>query len=134
MMSSWASAELQVQDGYVRALPPGVPVTAAFMTLINTADTDVKITGGKSNAAETLELHTHRHVNGMMSMQQVPSVDIPAKGEFAFVPGSYHIMLMNLTKPLRAGDVVTLQLHSDEQVVLDVELPVRSVVNEHAHH
>ena len=38
-----------------------------------------------------------------MEMHQVKSIGIPAKCERELKPGSYHIMLIGLNKPLKAG-------------------------------
>ena len=90
-----AQAELTIEDGYVRGLPPGQPVTAAFMRLVNSSEQDVVITAAATNAAETAEVHSHKHHNGMMSMAKVDQITVPAKGEFVLAPGQYHLMLIN---------------------------------------
>ncbi len=48
--------------------------------------------------------------SGMMTMVQVPSVDIPAGGTVAFQPGGYHVMLMDLTASPIVGQSVDLTL------------------------
>ncbi len=125
-----AVAELVIQDGYVRGLPPGQPTTAAFMRLVNTGSEDIVITGAVTNGAKTAEVHSHKHSNGMMSMEQVDQVVVPAKGEFLLAPGKYHLMLINLNKPLAEGDSVLVQLFNGELEVGRATLPVRSVLNE----
>ncbi len=128
---SWpALAELTIEEGYVRGLPPGQPNTAAFMRLVNSGDQDVVITGAASNGAKLAEVHSHKHHNGMMSMEQVDQITVPANGEFVLAPGKYHLMLINLTKPLREGDEVLIRLLNGEVELTRATLPVRSVLNE----
>lgn len=133
----WAGptvAGILVVDGYVRAMPPGVPNTAAFMTLKNTGDTAVTIDGGRSDVAERVEIHSHVHSDGMMRMRQVPAIVIPAGGEFVLKPGAHHLMLMTLRKPPAADAMVHVVLSSGADDVVDAKLPVRSVHDEHRHH
>ncbi len=144
-----AFAEITISEGYVRALPPGQPNTAAFMEIHNSADRPVNITAVRSDAARLAELHAHHHRNGMMRMEQVEFVVVPAKGSFTLEPGDHHLMLIDLHRPLKEGDQVKIVLEASfssgeaitisEQAgqsreTISVNLPVRSVLNEHKHH
>lgn len=135
-VSAWVpcvAGEVLVERGFVRAMPPGAPNTAAFMRLVNTGTEAVVIDGGATEAAERVEIHVHAHSNGMMSMHQVPEITVPGNGEFVLKPGEYHLMLMNLVTPLKEGDTVLLELQSGDSTVVRTQLPVRSVMKEHHH-
>ncbi|MGL5598747.1 MAG: copper chaperone PCu(A)C [Aeromonas sp.] len=125
-MSAAAQAKIDVADGYVRLLPPGSPNTAAFMVLSNDADKPVKLVGATSQAAKRAELHTHLHENGVMKMRQVPSIEIPAKGQVALTPGGMHIMLFDIA-PLSELTPVPLTLTMDDGQQLVVPLPVKPI-------
>ena len=47
---------------------------------------------------------------GMMGMQPVARLEIPAGGTVELKPGGYHIMLMGLARPLKEGDEIELTL------------------------
>ena len=123
-------AGLEVQNGYVRGLPPGLPVTAAFMHLVNGSDKAVEIVNVTTDSAERAEIHAHYHRDGMMRMEQVTSIIVPAHDEFVLAPGGYHLMLINLNGLLREGDLVSIKMISSDGEVITVQLPVRSVLNE----
>ncbi|MFN3219437.1 MAG: copper chaperone PCu(A)C [Acidimicrobiales bacterium] len=57
-----------------------------------------------------------------MTMQQVPSVEVPAGGTVVFEPGGYHVMLLELPDPLETGEEfdVTLTLDDDTEIVVAV--------------
>jgi hypothetical protein len=59
-------------------------------------------------------------------MKRVTSVAVPAGGEVTFKPGSYHVMLIGLKKPLKAGDAVELHLRFEKAGTIDVNAPVRA--------
>ena len=57
-----------------------------------------------------------------MTMQEVPSVEVPAGGSVTFEPGGYHVMLLELPDPLETGEEfdVTLTLDDDTEIVVPV--------------
>lgn len=128
-----ASAEVVIEAGYVRAMPPGVPNSAAFMTLRNSGDADVVIDGGSSDVAGRVEIHNHVHEHGMMSMRRVDKLVVPAGASVVLEPGGFHLMLFEMRKPLKPGDTVNLVLSSGNKPVVDAELPVQSVIKNHHH-
>jgi len=44
----------------------------------------------------------------VMRMREVKAIDLPQGKTVTLKPGGFHIMLMNLEKPIAAGDVVPL--------------------------
>lgn len=108
--STAAEAPVQIVAGHVREMPPGHPVSAAFFTLHNRGEAPLRLVGGRCDCADTVELHHHRHHNGVLRMEAVPEVEVAPGARFVFEPGGYHVMLIGLTRPLRAGDAVTLTL------------------------
>jgi hypothetical protein len=123
-------AQLVVEDGYIRGLPPGQKVTAAFMTLRNPGAQDVILTSASSPVAEKLEFHQHSHEGGMMRMREVEQLLVPAAGELRLSPGNLHLMLFGLRQVLREGDTVALELCAADAACQTIELPVVSVLNE----
>lgn len=121
-------AKVEAEGGFVRLLPPGTPNTAAFMTLRNDGDTPVRLVAGASSAVGHVELHTHRHENGMMRMRQIEAITVPAKGSVQLQPGGLHVMLFDLRAPLQEGESFPLTLTFDDGQQLSLSLPVRPVV------
>lgn len=129
-----ATAELLVSEAYVRGLPPGQKVTAAFMALENKDNKPVSVVAASSDSAERAEIHAHVHNNGMMRMEKVDKITVPAGGQFILAPGEHHLMLINLLRPLKEGDSVSITLSLGDGSSQTLQLPVRSVLNEHRHH
>ncbi|MBR7628150.1 MAG: copper chaperone PCu(A)C [Aeromonas popoffii] len=121
-----ALAKVEAVDGYVRLLPPGSPNTAAFLVLKNDADKPVKLVAATSSEVGRAELHTHLHENGVMKMRQVESIEVPAKGEVALKPGSFHIMLFEV-RELFQGTPFPLTLTMDDGQKLELSLPVKPI-------
>jgi copper(I)-binding protein len=49
-------------------------------------------------------------MGGMMTMRQVPSIEVPADGSVELKPGGLHIMLLDVKKTLAVGDTIEVTL------------------------
>jgi len=107
LWAATAAESITVIDPYVRAVPPGQTVSAAFMQLKNSADKQHAIVNVKSSISKVVELHTHTHENGMMMMRQVEKIAIPANGETMLQPGGLHIMLIGLHNALELDQKIS---------------------------
>lgn len=105
-----AGPAVEVLDPYALATPPGAPNGAAYMTIENTGDSEVVVTGASSSVSRSAEIHGHSRQGGMMMMKPVGELII-GPGEKAHLrPGEMHLMLIGLDVPLREGDEVVITL------------------------
>ena len=129
-LSPAALADLQVEDGYVRGLPPGTPNTAAYMRLRNSGTAPVELVGASAEVAGSVMLHTTMDHGGVLHMQHLSGLTIPAGGEVVLQSGGIHLMLMDLEAMPQAGTVVAITLEFADGTTQDITLPVRSVLDE----
>ena len=99
-------------------------MTGSFMTLSNSSDKDVTLIGGVSDAAGMIEIHEVNDGN-MTAMPE--GLVIPAGGEVKLRMGGYHVMLMELSKELVAGDEVTVILEFDNGEKVDYTAAVKDI-------
>ena len=118
---------VEVSGIYVREVPPNMPNSAAFMQLKNLTDKPIALVSAASKAANTVELHEHVNVDGMMQMRQIPKIDIPANGTTALQPGGLHVMLIGLTQKLKEGESVTITLNFSDGESVTLDAPVKKV-------
>ena len=139
MVGSLAWADVVVKDAWVRGTVAGQMATGAFMEL--QASEDVKLVGAASAAAGVVEVHEMSMDNGVMKMRALPKLDLPASKAVALKPGGYHIMLMDLKKPMLKGETIPLTLKiegKDKKVsTIEVKAEVRELtappIMEHKH-
>lgn len=112
--------QISVVDPYVRMAPPGAKVTGAFMVLKNAGDKEAQLVSATSQVASMTELHNHINDGGVMRMRQVKEIVIPAKGEVALKPGSYHVMLIDMKSVPKEGDHVIIKLNFGDGTSKDV--------------
>jgi len=83
---------------------------AVYFTLKNTGENPDTLTGISSPLAAIAMLHESKEVVGVMVMEYVDRLSVPAGGKAELTPGSQHVMMMQLTKPLKRGEVFPLTL------------------------
>jgi copper(I)-binding protein len=109
VMASTADV-IEVKDAVVRYLPKTSMTTAAYMTLKNNSNAEIKMVGASSTKAKITELHTHQKKDDMMEMVKIDSVTIAAKASIELKPGGLHIMLIDVTSPTVLNEHVEIKL------------------------
>lgn len=125
-----AKADILVEDAWVRGLPPGVANTSAYMTIRNTGENAVELTGASTDVAGMTMLHNTVSHEGMMHMEHVESISIAPHGELLLQSGGLHLMLMNLKTMPAPGAEVSLTLEFADGANAVFLIPVRSVLDE----
>jgi copper(I)-binding protein len=129
-----AWADVQVSGAWARATLPGQKVGGVYMQL--RSDAPARLVGVKSPAARAAEVHQMSNEGGVMRMRRVESLDLPVGQTVAFQPGGYHVMLLDIERPLKAGEHVTLTLvieQGGKRFELPVEAQIRSSLDEDPH-
>ena len=103
-------AGLSLDGAWVRALPPGQPNTAAYLTATNRGAAAVTIVGAGAAIAAATEIHTTREVDGLQRMEQVARLSVAPGQSLAFAPGGTHLMLLGLAQMPVPGEQVRLCL------------------------
>ena len=99
---------VEVKDAWARATVPGQTASGAFMKI--TAKEVAQLVGADSSAAEVVEVHEMRLEGNVMRMRAAPVIDLPVGQTVELKPGGYHVMLMDLKAPLKAGSSLPLTL------------------------
>ncbi|WOT04650.1 copper chaperone PCu(A)C [Shewanella youngdeokensis] len=136
-LSFTALAQVMLVDGYVRAMPPSVPNTAAYITLENHGPA-TRLVGVTAPFAKEAQLHTLVDEDGMVKMRQVDGFDVDSHSSLVLSESGNHIMLLGLTAPLTENSNVDLNLTFSDGQQQRISLPVikqaRSAEAEHQHH
>ncbi len=133
--SSGASAEIKVTDPWARASSAMAAAGAAYMTIQNTGTAADSLLGAASPVATSVEVHETVVMGspapgasgdgGMMGMQPVARLEIPAGGTVELKPGSFHIMLVGLQQDLKVGDTIEITLTFEKAGEVKVTAQVR---------
>ncbi|OOE51315.1 copper chaperone PCu(A)C [Salinivibrio kushneri] len=129
-----AHGEFFIHDAYARATAPGAPNSAAFMVLDNQSKVLKRVVSASTPAAKRVELHEHAMVDGMMEMRQIAQILVPEGEQVTLKPGGLHVMLFDLTQPLKVGEHISLTLNTADGHSLTKQIPVKSVMDGMQHH
>lgn len=114
---------LSVDDAWARTGQPG-QVSAAYFEVKNKGGSD-KIVSANCDCAKATELHDVKMVDGAMKMVPVTGMEVPANGELKLKPGSYHIMLIGLNRPLVAGENLPIKVKFEKAGEVTVNAKVK---------
>ena len=127
LMSFAVMADVTTKDAWVRGTVPAQSTTGAFLTITSTVD--AKLVGVSTPIAETAEIHKTENHAGMMHMEEVGTLDLPAGKAVALQPGGYHVMLLGVKAPVKAGAKVPLKLTIEDRkgkrTTVEIEAAVR---------
>ncbi|MCP3699623.1 MAG: copper chaperone PCu(A)C [Aliivibrio sp.] len=126
--TAFAQSELTIENPYARATPPNAVNSAIFMTIKNDGDKDRTLVSATTSAANKVELHTVIKTDGMMKMREVESITIAKNSDTVLKPGGLHIMLFELTGPLKEEEFIDVNLNfanGDKEVF---KAPVKKVM------
>ncbi len=125
--ASTAADSITIETPEVRSTPPGQMVSGAFMTLKNTSATDIELIAAQSDIAKVTEIHESGMKDGMMFMNKVEKISVPANSATELKPGSFHIMLIDLKNPLTSGEKASITLTFADNSQKTVEAAVVDV-------
>jgi copper(I)-binding protein len=121
---AYAEQDLAFEAAWVRALPPGMKMTAGFGLLRNDSAETIELSGFTSPQFGDVSLHRTELVDGVSRMREVPSLNLAPGESLALEPGGYHLMLMMPVAPIALGERVTLDISADDGRLFRFELPV----------
>jgi len=112
--NEFRAGALVVRNVWARPATQSDGLSAVYMVIENTGDQPDRLLHAHSDVAQTIELHEAKMENGVMKMQPVEGIDVPAHGSVELKPGGLHVMLIGLTRDLNPGDTVELELHFEQ--------------------
>jgi copper(I)-binding protein len=147
--SGGASKGITINGPWARNAPKTAGAGAAYMVIQNTGSAADKLVGGSSDIAKAVEVHETYAVpvestgtggaespmasagamgssSPMMAMRKIDSLEIPAGGSVELKPGGYHLMLIDLTRELKAGDKIDITLKFEKAGDVKVTAEVRA--------
>ena len=133
---------LVVSQAQARASMGKMPNSAAFLHIENQGKSEDALLSASSPAAERVEIHSMSMEGDVMKMRAVDSIAIKPGDKITMQPGQgYHLMLMGLKKPLKAGEKipVTLNFRDAGKMKLSVDIvemamPAKSSEGMHDQH
>lgn len=119
------ASKIVIKEEWIQE-PPSQRATAAFLVIENHGSKEISLVSAKAESSAATELHKMETVNDVMRMRRVDAIPVGA-GDSTHLNSAtgYHIMLINLSKPLKEGDQIPVTLHFSNSVQKTVLIPVK---------
>ncbi|UUM31895.1 copper chaperone PCu(A)C [Vibrio japonicus] len=131
---AYAKMDVMAHHAYARATPPTAATSAVFAEIVNTGSDDRFIVSASTEAAGKVELHDVIKDGDVMKMRQIDKIKVPANSTAVLKPGSLHIMLFDLTKPLVEGDKIDVEISFANGEKQTFSAPIKKVMSGMKHH
>ncbi len=115
---------LDIKQPFARATPPGAKTTGVYMTIENKGKEADRLVSGSSPTAGMVQIHEMKMDGGTMQMREIDGLDLKPGATVELKPGGYHVMLMDLKKPLKEGETVPLTLKFEKAGSIDIKAAV----------
>ena len=127
---AWAeeykAGPIRIEAPWIRATPTGAQVAGGYMKIENTGKEADRLVAGTTAIAGKFEVHEMQMVGTVMKMRELDKgLDLPPGATVELKPGSYHLMLMDLKAPAKAGDTIKGTLVFEKAGKVDIEYTVR---------
>jgi periplasmic copper chaperone A len=124
----YRAGPIEIVNPWSRATPKGATVAAGYATLRNNGATADRLIGGSTEAGKRVEIHTVEMDQGVMRMRELKSgLEIKPGQTVELKPGSFHLMFVDLTRPLQKGDRIKGTLVFERAGKVDVDYAVEAI-------
>jgi hypothetical protein len=118
--------DLVITQPWSRATPGGAKVGSGYLTIENKGSAPDRLIGSSGDVAAKVEVHEMAMNNGVMTMRPLDKGLTVEPGKIVkLAPGGYHLMLLDIKRPLKRGDKVPVTLEFEKAgkvtILLDVE-------------
>lgn len=131
--SSAGADRVTISDPWARETPAGAHMGSVYLTIVSAAgDRLLRASVPRSVAART-QIHetiVRQQADGggeSMTMRRVPFLELPPGQEVELEPGGFHLMLIDLRRPLKAGDKLAVTLRFEKAGTRTVTADVRGL-------
>lgn len=129
--TGYGTGDITVMHPVATPSRPGVKSGGVFFNAIeNRGDQADRLVGASSPVAGRVEVHEMSTVDNVMRMREIGSIEIPAGSKVPMARGTppgYHLMLMEMTRPVSVGDRFPLTVEFERAGKLDVEVVVEEI-------
>jgi hypothetical protein len=127
-LQAQSSGSITIEKPFSRATPGGAQVGAGYMTITNKGTAADRLIAVASPAAGKVQIHEMSMDGGVMKMRELPNgLPIDAGKTVSLAPGGYHLMMMGLKAPLKAGDKVPVTLTFEKAGMVEITLDVQAI-------
>lgn len=118
------AGDIQIDGAWARATPSGRDSANVYLSV--TSKQTATLVSASSPASQAVAMRTMSHKGGMMKTLDVQSIELPANKRIDMTSEhGYHLALVGLKAPLKAGETVPLTLNIETAGKQNIKVDVR---------
>lgn len=119
---------IEIEQPWSRATPKGAAVAGGFMKIKNNGPDADRLLGGSAAFAGRVQVHRMTMDQGVMQMRELKDgLEIKPGETVELRPGAYHLMFLDLKRPLKQGEQVKVTLDFEKAGTIDVDYRVGGI-------
>lgn len=141
MPKTYKAGALVIEGPWARATPGGARVGGGYLKITNTGTEPDRLIGGSLPIAGAVEVHEMAMSGDVMKMRHLEhGLEIKPGQTVELKPGGNHLMFMNLTGGLKAGETVKGTLKFEKAGTVEIEFKIAPIgaqspgMGDHHHH
>ena len=129
------AGDLVISQAWSRATPGGAKIAGGYLTIDNKGSAPDRLVSVAGDVAGKVEIHEMAMNNGVMTMRPLDKgLPIEPGKTVKLAPGGYHLMLLDLERPITDGEMIPVKLEFEQAGAIDIELaagPIGSTATGH---
>lgn len=121
------AGSLTISDMWSRATVSTSRPAVGYLTVTNDGAEADRLVGVESPLAGKVQLHLSSMKDGVMKMEHMGGIEIPAGATVELAPGGYHLMLMQPRQVFKEGEMLPITLIFEKAGRVDIEAHVRAI-------
>ena len=117
--------KIEINQSYINKPFVGAKSAAGYLIIRNHNDKELNLLQVSTTLGIAMLHETTTTDSGVVKMEHLVRVNIPAGGELIMQPGSIHIMIMGLSRPLIVGEKIPATLKFSDDVEMNIEFIVQ---------
>ena len=128
MAHDFSVGDIRIDHPWARATPAGAKVAGGYVTIENFGSKPDRLVSATMEAARQVELHEMSLTDGVMRMRGITTgISVLAGGRIEMKPGGFHIMFLDLQRPLKQGEKVAGTLIFERAGIVQIEFQVDAI-------
>ena len=124
----YAKGSLKIDHPWSRATPHGAQVAGGYLVIENKGTSADRLVSATSEIAGRVEIHEMAVQDGIMKMRPLArGLEIKPGATAKLEPGGFHVMFMNLKRPLKQGEKFKGTLVFEKAGPIEVEFDVEAM-------
>ncbi|MDX2470448.1 MAG: copper chaperone PCu(A)C [SAR324 cluster bacterium] len=117
-------SNIKVESAHFLPMPAGSATSMGTLVISNSGNTADQLLKATAGAAYPIEIHKFAYQAGSLKMVESDVITIPAKSSLELTAKGYHLLLVNPTQRVNAGNTiqVTLTFSNSGEIVIPFQV------------